>query len=183
MSFMDNSLSFSTSWSSPQTVTTTAFSTNIIDVTGAGVGNAPTMISAFPASNTAVGFDIGAGDGVAIPYLYITVPATTGGTQTGTVTISLSAAPDSGTYTEGTYTVLLTLPAITGTNLNSALGHYIIVPVPPTQFAWSAELPPRFYRLTYTVSGTQSTKFLAGLMLNPPSSLLFGQYANNYAVV
>jgi len=37
--------------------------------------------------------------------------------------------------------------------------------------------------LTYTVSGTQSTKFLAGLMLNPPSSLLLGQYNENFIAV
>lgn len=183
MSFMDNALAFSTSWSSPQTVTTTADSTNVIDITGAGSGNAPAMINGFPATNTSIGDDYGAGDGVAIPYLYISVPSTTGGTQTGTVTISLSAAPDDGSYGQGTYTTLFSLPAITGTNLNSALGHYLIIQVPPTQFAWTAEKPPRFYKLTYTVSGTQSTKFLAGLMLNPPSSLLLGQYNNNFAVV
>lgn len=183
MSFMDNSLAFSTSWSSAQTVTTTTDSTNVVDVTGAGSGNAPAMISGFPSSNTAIGDDYGAGDGVAIPYLYVTVPSLTGGTQTGTVTISLSAAPDDGSYGQGTYTTLFSLPAITGTNLNSALGHYIIVPVPPTQFAWTGEKPPRFYKLTYTVSGTQSTKFLAGLMLNPPSSLLADQYNNNFTVV
>lgn len=183
MAFMDNTLAFSSSWTSAQTVTTTADSTNIVDVTGAGSGNAPAMINGFPATNTAIGYDIGAGDGVVIPYVYITVPATTGGTQTGTVTITLSAAPDNGSYSPGTYTTLWSLPAITGTNLNSALGHYILMQVPPTQFAWTAEAPPRFYKLTYTVSGTQSTKFLAGIMLNPPSSLLLGQYNNNFAVV
>lgn len=183
MSFMDNSLAFSTSWSTAQTVTTTADSTNVVDITGAGSGNAPAMINGFPNLNTGIGEDYGAGDGVAIPYVYITVPAITGGTQTGTVTISVLAAPDNGSYSPGSYTTLLTIPAITGTNLNSALGHYIIVPLPPTQFAWTAEAPPRFYKLAYTVSGTQSTKFLAGLMLNPPSSLLLGQYNNNFAVV
>lgn len=183
MAFMDNGLSFSSTWSSAQTVTTTADSTNIVDVTGAGSGNAPAMINGFPAANTAIGDDYGAGDGVAFPYLYITVPSTTGGTQTGTVTITLSAAPDNGSYSPGTYTTLITLPAITGTNLNSATGHYIVIPLPPTQFAWTAEVPPRFYKLTYTVSGTQSTKFLAGLMLNPPESLLLGQYNNNFTVI
>lgn len=183
MSFMDNSLAFSTSWTSAQTVTTTADSTNVVDLTGAGSGTAPAMINGFPATNTSIGFDIGAGDGVAIPYLYVTVPSLTGGTQTGTVTISLKAAPDDGSYGQGTYTTLYTSAAITGTNLNSALGHYLIVPVPPTLFAFPSEALPRFYKLTYTVSGTQSTKFLAGLMLNPPSSVLLGAYANNFAVV
>lgn len=183
MAIMDNSLAFSTSWTSAQTVTTTADSTNIVDITGAGIDNPPAMIGGYPASNTNIGGDIGAGDGVAIPYVYVTVPSLTGGTQTGTVTITLSAAPDDGSYGDGTYTVLFSLPAITGTNLNSALGHYIIVPVPPTQFAWTNEKPPRFYKLTYTVSGTQSTKFIAGIMINPPSALLGGQYANNFLAV
>ena len=180
---MDNTLSFSTSWSSPQTVTTTADSTNVIDITGAGSGNAPAMINGFPATNTAIGEDIGVGDGVAIPYVYISVPTTTGGTQTGTVTISLSAAPDDGSYGQGSYTTLFTLPAITGTNLNSAAGHYVIFQVPPTHFAWPSEALPRFYKLTYTVSGTQSTKFLAGIMLNPPSSVLLGSYNENFIAV
>lgn len=183
MAFMDNSLSFSTSWSSPQTVTTTADGTNVVDITGAGSGNAPAMINGFPATNTAIGEDYGAGDGVAIPYLYVSVASVTGGTQTGTVQISLSAAPDDGSYGQGTYTVLYQSNTITGTNLNNASGRYLIVPVPPTHFLWPSEKPPRFYKITYTVSGTQSTKFFSGLMLNPPSSILSGQYNNNFLVV
>lgn len=179
--FADNSLSFSTSWTSAQTVTTTADSTNVIDITGAGSGVAPAMINGFPASNTAIGEDIGAGDGVAIPYLYITVPSTTGGTQTGTVTITLSAAPDDGSYGQGSYTQLYSTAAITASTL--VAGNVLLVPVPPTLFDFPSEALPRFYKLTYTVSGTMSRKFIAGLVLNPPSSLLLGKYNNNFLAV
>lgn len=181
MSFMDNSLSFSTNWSTPQVVSATADSTNVIDITGAGSGNAPAMINGFPNSNTAIGEDYGAGDGVAIPYLYVSIPAAGSGTQTGSFTISIKAAPDNGSYGQGTYTTLYT----SGSVVSSALGanSYLIVPLPPTLFDWPSEALPRFYKLTYTVTGTMSRSILAGLMLNPPSSLLLGQYNNNFVVV
>lgn len=179
--FTDNSLSFSTSWSSPQTVTTTADSTNVIDITGAGSGNAPAMINGFPASNTAIGEDYGVGDGPAIPYLYVTVPTTTGGTQTGNFIITLSAAPDDGSYGQGSYTTIYTSKAVTASTV--VAGSTLLVPVPPTLFDFPSEALPRFYKLTYTVSGTMSRKFLAGLVLNPPSSLLGIQYNNNFVVV
>lgn len=181
MAFPDNTLSFSTSWSSAQTVSATADSTKVIDLTGAGSGNAPTMISGFPAANTAVGFDIGAGDGEAIPYLYVSVPTVSGGTQTGSFTISLKAAPDDGSYGQGSYTTLYTSASVVSSTLKS--GSALLVPVPPTLFLFPSEAPPRFYKLTYTVTGTMSQPFLAGLLLNPPSSLLAIQYNENFIAV
>lgn len=181
MAFPDNTLSFSTSWSSAQTVTTTADSTNVIDLTGVGSGNAPTLIDGFPADNKHAGFDIGAGDGMAIPYLYVSVPVASGGTQTGNFTISLKAAPDDGSYGQGTYTTLYTSAAVVSSTLKS--GSSLLVPVPPTLFNFPSEAIPRFYKLTYTVSGTMSQPFLAGLLLNPPSSLLAIQYNENFIAV
>lgn len=181
MAFLDNSLAFSTSWSSAQTVTTTADSTNVVDLTGAGSGTAPAMINGFPSSNTAIGFDIGAGDSSNRPVLWVTIPSTTGGTQTGNVTILLKAAPDDGSYGQGTYTTLYTSAAFTASTL--VAGNTLIVPIPPTLYNWPSEALPRFYKLTYTVSGTMSRKFLAGIMLNAPTSLLSGQYNNNFTVV
>lgn len=176
---MDNTLSFSSSWTTAQTVTATAASTNVVDLTGAGSGNAPAMINGFPATNTSIGFDIGAGDGVAIPYLYLAAP--TGFTGSGGLTIALQAAPDNGSYSPGTYTTIYsTLVAVTSAIV---AGDYLIVPVPPTLFDFPSEALPRFYRLNYTVTGTVSAPILAGLMLNPPSSLLLGKYNNNFAVV
>lgn len=181
MAFPDNKLAFSSTWSSAQTVTATADSTNVVDLTGAGSGNAPAMINGYPATNTSLGFDIGAGEGVAIPYLYISVPSA--GTGSGTVTIDLAAAPDNGSYSPGTYTTLWTGNAVAGTSLKS--GAALLLPIPPTLFNWgsSNEAPPRFYKLTYTVSGTFSAGFLAGILLNPPSTLLGINYNNNFVVV
>lgn len=182
MAFMDNTLSFSSNWSTAQTVTATAASTNVVDLTGAGSGNAPAMINGFPATNTSIGYDIGAGDGEAIPYLYISVP--TAGTGAGTVTIALQVAADNGSYSPGTWETLWTSTAIVGTSL--VAGSIILVPVPPLPYPADYETNenmPRFLRLNYTVASTFSAGFLAGLMLNPPTSFLLGQYSNNFAVV
>lgn len=185
MAFPDNKLAFqSGGWQTGQAVTTTADGNVVVDVTGAGVGNAPAMISGFPALNTSIGFDIGAGDGEAIPYLYLT--ATVAGTGAGTVTFSLSAAPDNGSYSPGSYTQLYESAAFVGSAIT--LGSTLLVPVPPTLFDWpngttTIEFPPRFYKVTYTVASTFTGTFIAGLLLNPPSSLLGIQYRNNFAVV
>jgi hypothetical protein len=176
MSFMDNSLAFSTSWTTKQTVTATADSTNIIDITGAGVGVVPGLVP------TVVGADIGLGGGVATPYLYVTVASVNGSPSANTLTIALKAAPDSGTGTEGAYTTLYTSTAKAENIL--VLGDYLLVPVPPTLFAWPSESLPRFYKLTYTAGGGNlaGLGLFAGLMLNPPSSLIGGAYQNNFTV-
>lgn len=180
MSFQDTSLAFQTGgWTTAQAVTVTADGSQVVDLTGAGSGNAPAMINGFPATNTAIGYDIGAGDGLAIPYLYSTVTVT--GTTTNTLTISLSAAPDNGSYGQGTYTQLYASKAIAANTLIK--GDYLIVPVPPTLFQWPSESLPRFYKITYTCSGSLTISLLSGIMLNPPSSLLLPQYNNNFTVV
>lgn len=176
--FLDNKLTFNTAVGTAQAITTTADS-SIIDITGAGVGNAPAMINGFPATNTAIGEDYGAGDGVAIPHVYISV--STAGTGAGTVTFSLKAAPDSGTYTEGTYTTLWSTRAITGTDL--VAGAIIDIQVPPIEYTLNSEALPRFYKLTYTVSGSATVSVLANLVLNPQQSGLLGKYNNNYIAV
>jgi hypothetical protein len=173
--FLDNSLVFS-SYTAGQQLTATANST-VVDLTGAGVGNAPAMINGFPNTNTAIGFDIGAGDGEAIPYLFIGIKAK--GTNSGTISFALQAAPDNGSYSPGTYTQLYATPAITANNL--VVGNYLIVP--PTLFAFPSEALPRFYRLVYTITGTVDLTVTAGLVLNPASSFLLGQYNNNFIAV
>jgi hypothetical protein len=189
MSFQDATLSFNTNWTTPQAVTATADSTCIVDLTGATQGKAPgfspgvlpNIINGFPATNTAVGFDPGTGDGIAIPYLYVT--CTTAGGTSNTLTVSLKAAPDDGTGKEGTYTTLYTSAAITASTI--AKGATLLVPVPPTLFNWgTAEALPRFLKVTYTAGGGNITgSFLAGIMLNPPSTLLLGQNNSNFIVV
>lgn len=180
MALLDNKLSFNTNWSTAQALTATADSTGIIDVTGAGSGNAPAMINGFPATNTAIGYDMGLGDGVAVPYLYLTITAT--GSSSNTLTIALKAAPDDGSYGQGTYTTIYTSKAFTESTL--AVGNVLLVPVPPTIFKFNTvEALPRFYKLTYTASAAITVSVLAGIILNPPSSWIAGQYPSNFLVV
>lgn len=164
-----------TQLSSAQAITTTADSTNVFDVTGAGVGSAPAMIGA-NGVNTAMAVDFGSGDGMAIPYVFITV--TTAGTGAGTISVSLKAAPDSGTYTEGTYTTLWTSSAFVGTALTK--GSVLQLQVPPIA---PNEAPPRFYKLTYTVSGSATASFTSDILLNPPSGRIVTLFGNNFTAL
>lgn len=163
-----------TNFSTEQAITTTADSTNVFDVTGAGAGNAPAMIGA-GGLNTALGFDIGAGDGVAAPEVLVVV--TTAGTGAGTISVSIAAAPDNGSYSAGTYVVLSTTAAFVGTSLTA--GRVIKLPVPPIPPTLAL---PRFYKLTYTVSGSATASFTANLMLNAPDLRDATLYGNNYSV-
>lgn len=174
--FNDQSLLFTgTNWSTAATIAATANST-VVDLTGAGSGNAPAMIGGFPAVNTAMGFDIGYGDGVAEPTLYMAF--TTAGTGAGTVTIALQAAPDNGSYSPGSYTTLWTSSAIVGTAIPA--GANLQLKVPPFPITAGR---PRFYRLVYTVSSTFSATIIAGIVLNAQSSLIGPQFSNNFIVV
>lgn len=160
-------------FSAAQAVTATANSTNVFDVTGAGAGNAPAM-TGVNGTNTAMGVDIGAGDGMAIPEVIITNALTTAGTGSGTVTIALQAAPDNGSYSPGTYYTLYTSQAIVGTTVTAPFQLvFQVPPIPP-----GAALP-RFYRLVYTVSGTFSATFNANLLLNAPTVRNATLYGNN----
>lgn len=174
--FLDQTLSFNTTVGSAQTVSATADSAAIVDVTGAGSGTAPAIINGFPATNTSIGEDYGAGDGMAIPHVLLTVP--TAGTGAGTVTITVKSAPDDGSYGQGTYTTLVSTVALVGTAL--VAGTVIDIPLPPLN---SNTVLPRFYKLTYTVASTFSAPFIAELVLNPAQIATFGKYANNYIVV
>jgi len=175
--FQDSKLTFNATYGTATAITTTADSA-VIDVTGAGSGNAPAMINGYPATNTSIGLDYGAGDGEVIPHVYLNV--TTAGTGAGTITVSVKAAPDDGSYGQGTYTTLVSTRAITGTDL--VAGAIIDIPLPPIQYTL-AEALPRFYKLTYTVSGSATASVLANLVLNPQQSLLAGKYANNYIAI
>lgn len=178
--FVDNALSFNGGWATPQAITVTADSSSIVDITGAGSGNAPTMIGGYPASNTSIGADWGAGEGVSVPYVYITV--TTAGTTSNTLTVSLNAAPDNGSYSPGTYTQLYASTAFTGSTL--VKGAVLLFPVPPRlQTTAYGEVLPRFYKLTYTCSGSLTVSVAAGMVINPPTSLTALQYQNNFVVV
>jgi hypothetical protein len=171
--FVDNSLSFNGGWTTPQAITATANGSSIIDITGAGSGNAPAMIGGFPATKNAIGNDYGLADGEAVPYLYLTV--TTAGTGAGTLTVSIQEAPDNGSYSPGTYTTVYTSTTFVGTTLT--LGTVLLVPLPPRI---PGTLPPRFYQVVYTVASTLTASVLAGLVINPPSSLTGQAYPRNF---
>lgn len=180
--FVDNSLCFNGSWTTPQAITVTADSSTVLDVTGVGSGNAPAMIGGYPATNTAIGMDWGSGiDGIASPTLYLVV--TTAGTTSNTLTIALKAAPDNGSYGQGSYTTLYTSAAFTGSTLTK--GSTLVVPVPPTLSAWSSspEALPRFYKLTYTCSGSLTVSVSAGILLNAQNALVSTLIPNNYIAV
>lgn len=176
--FMDNSLSFNTNWATAQAITTTADGSTVVDITGAGSGNAPSMINGFPATNTAIGEDYGSGDSNVRPNLLLVV--TTAGTGAGTITVSVSAAPDNGSYGQGTYTALYTSKAFVGTTL--VKGAVLNVPLPPILNTLSEALP-RFYKITYTVSGSATASVLSGLTINNSSFGLGGLYNNNFLAV
>lgn len=173
MAYFDSLTQFSTA----QAITTTADATNVYDTTGAGAGTAPTMVGG-GGLNTALGFDIGAGDGMAVPELFAVV--TTAGTGAGTITLTLSAAPDNGSYSAGTYTTLASTAAFVGTALTAGRAIKLAVPPFPQLNSTGAFVIPRFYKLTYTVSGSATASFTAGLMLNAPDIRTPVIYNNNF---
>lgn len=160
-------------FSSAQSVTGTAASTNIFDVTGAGSTNSPAMIGA-NGVNTALGFDIGSGTGVESPAVLITITAVT--TVTGTLTIALQGAPDNGSYSPGTYITLNETAALTGSSQLFAGSQLMLrfSPIPPSLAL------PRFYRLNYTVSGSISLVLSANIVLDAQVIRIFQQYGSNF---
>ena len=172
MAFFDNALQLSTA----QAITTTAASTLIYDVTGAGSGNAPNQIFG---NSTEYGFDIGNGQTPANPTAVFTVTAN--GTGTGTITVQVQAAPDNGSNAPGTYVTLTSSAAFVGTTLD--VGNQIFLPIPPfAQVAPGMGLP-RFYRFNYVQTGDGAASFDAGIVLNPPAGYVATQYANNFTSV
>lgn len=181
MAFIDTQLTFS-SFTTPVAITSTADS-SIIDVTGYGVGVAPVMTGA-GGLNTAIGTDIGNGDGATVPWLYLVVTTAFVSGGGATLTVSLKAAPDSGTYTEGTYTTLYQSIAFSVAQL--VVGQVLFVPVPPRVLSTlPGEALPRFYKLTYTVgtSTFSAGKVGAGLILNPPMGIESTLIGNNINAV
>lgn len=171
MAYFESLATFSTN----QTVTATADATNLFDVTGAGVGNAPSMIGA-GGLKTAIGIDIGSGDIISRPHLYIAIPGTS--TGSGTITFTLAAAPDNGSYSAGTYTTIYQSAAFVASTLVTGV---LQVPVPPIA---PNEALPRFYKLTYTVTGTVSVIVgTAALLLNPPNVRGATLFGNNFVSV
>lgn len=185
--FTDTSLLFN-SYSTPVTITVTGDSA-IIDLTGFGVGVIPAMSGG--QSNTGllpIGLDVGAGDGVAIPSVTVIVGTTFIGTGNTTMSVTLKAAPQVSVTNanQGTYTTLTTTDNIPVANL--VAGAVINIPVPPINLT-ELEQPPRYYKLTYTVTNGPMTAgaVSAGIVLNQPNIGRFGnesqQFPKNFAAL
>lgn len=148
--------------SAAQAITTSAASTNIFDVTGAGSGNAPNMIGNSGLA-TNLGTDLGNSQNIAHPGVLFVV--TTLGTGTGTVGFGIEAAPDNGSYSPGTYTRLTTSALNVGTTLT--VGTVIYLPLPPIPSLFTGL--PRFYRAYYDVANTATVSVNADFLMNPPN--------------
>lgn len=162
--------------SNAQAITTTAASTVIYDVTGAGSGVAPSMTFGNAAA-TAKGFDIGMGDSASRPTAYFVV--TTTGTGTGTITFQVQAAPDNGSNAPGTYRTLTSTAAFVGTTL--VAGESIQLPIPPVTRA--DPFIPRFYRFNYVQTGDGAVSTTGIILINPADLGGAVQYSNNYTAV
>lgn len=175
--FLDALIQFSTA----QAVTATAASTNIYDVTGAGSGNAPNMIGGITSSgNALIGFDIGDGDGFAIPEVYVDVSTAFVSGGGATLVVQLQAAPDNGSNAPGTYVTIFQSAVLTVAQLTASASLQFQVPeVPPSTFG---EAMPRFYRLNYVVAtSTFSAGALnANMVLNPSNGTKIKNYPSNY---
>lgn len=159
--------------SNAQAITTTAASTTIYDVTGAGSGNAPVMTF----GNGDIGFDIaGAPGNNNGATAYFTV--TTNGTGTGTITIAVQAAPDNGSNAPGSYVTLSSSAAYVGTALDA--GDVIALPIPPYNSIKAGMSVPRFYRFYYTQTGDGAVSLTGIITIGPQTGYEITQYGNNF---
>lgn len=176
--FLDALVAFS----SAQTigaVTTFVASTSVYDVTGAGAGTAPNMVGGITSSGaTKIGFDIGTGDGFAIPEVFwdVTTAFSTGG---ATLQVKLQCAEDNGSNQPSTWFDLYTSKTFSGASLIAGFNGQFQVPPVPSDFGLEN---PRFYRMAY-VTGTAS--FTAGalsanIVLNPSQATKIQTYPSNY---
>lgn len=180
--FLDNLATFSSSQSLITSATTTLVSSTIYDVTSAGVGNATSMIGGVSASTGAaqvIGYDIGTGDGFAIPEVYWNLTTVTNGGN-GTMQVKLQAAADNGSNQPGTWVDVYASKAYTGTDL--AVTNYanqFQVPPVPSNFG---ESQPRFYRLAYVIATAtfSAGAISANIVLNPTNATRIQDYPGNF---
>lgn len=168
-------------FSTAQAITSTATSTNVYDVSGAGVGNATNMISGVTSSgNALIGVDVGAGDGMEIPYVEVNVTTAMVSGGGATLQVLLQAAPDNGSNLEGTYVTIYESAPLTVAQL--AVGNILLFQVPPIPPFTFGEAMPRFYRLDYVVATStfSAGKVTANLVINPSLATKIQNYPSNY---
>lgn len=180
--FIDVAAAFSpfAPYGSPQSLvtTTSTASTNVYDITGAGVGNTPSITWG---NSDVFGADMGVGDGAALPSVYAVITTGLSTTNSATLTIALQSAPDDGTNNPGTWSTVVQTDAYTA----SALAAGTAIRLPFAHRKTGAALP-RFYRLWYQLPS--STAFSAGaisagIVIGADSSTDIGQYPENFEVV
>ena len=177
---LDNGLAFV---SSPQTITSTAASTSIIDLTGFGSGVVPNLNFG---NATNDGADMGIGDGEANPKVVFTVSTTFTTSNSATLTVQLQGAPSS-SNSPGSYTTYAEIPTLGVASLVASA----TTPAAPGIFAidWP-KVPynasfPRFWRINWQVNvGTFSAGAIgfAGIVLQNDTSWSMGQYPAAYTV-
>ncbi len=166
-----------------QAISSTAAGTAVFDVTGVGSGTVPPMITGINGTTGAavpIGFDIGAGDGFAIPEVVWTVPTAFVSAGGATLQVSLQAAPDNGSGSAGTYqTIVQTSTFTAGQLAANTIGQFQVPPVGPN---WIGEPLPRFYRLNFTVgtSTFSAGNITAYINLNPSQATKIQFYPGNY---
>lgn len=130
-------------------------SQSIIDLAGAGVGNAPP--NAFGTA-TVFGEDIGIGDGVSPPNLTCIIGTAFATATAATLNVQLQASVDSGTpnYQPSSWQTIAETGALAVGVLTAGtkIAEFTIPPRAPGQAF------PRFYRLNYSIPG--GTSFTAG---------------------
>lgn len=171
MAFVDTSLQLSTA----QAITSTAASSVIYDVTGAGSGVAPNLVFG---TTSVFGADMGAGDGEAGVYIYLQVSTAFVSGGGATLQVQVQAAIDNGSNAPSSYTTIDQTGTFTAAQLTA--GATLRLRLQPITIGESV---PRFYRLNYVVA---TSTFSAGavnayVMLNAPSGTLVSQYPSNFA--
>lgn len=180
--FIDVAAAFSpfAPYGSPQTlaVTTSTASTNVYDVTGAGVGNTPSVTWGTSAT---FGADMGIGDGMALPSVRVVITTGLSTTNSATLNVALQSAPDDGTNNPGTWSTVVETGAYTTSELTANTVLRL-----PMAHRHSGQPLPRFYRLLYQLPA--STAFSAGavsagIVIGDDSSVTIGKYPEAYSVV
>lgn len=164
---------------SAQAVTSTAAGTATFDVSGLGAGTAYNGVTGGLSSDL-LGFDIGAGDGIAVPTLYWNVGTGFVSAGSATMQIGIQAAPDNGSGSAGPYQIITETAPLTPAQLTAnANGQFVI---PPVGANWVGEAMPRFYQVEFTVATStfSAGTISANIVLNAQQSTKIQKYPSNY---
>jgi len=172
--FVDYTLVFSAA----QAITSTAPSTNVIDLTGAGVGNPPGVTYG---TASVYGADMGVGDGMAVPKISVgisTLFVGAGASLTVSAQFAVDNANSPGAWQTYAETGAIPVAALVA---GASIGTFDLPRVPQgniTQYPL-----PRFVRLNYTVG---SGPFSAGavnsqIVLQQDSQLGGINYPSNFS--